>query len=1140
MSYHKLLNRQVQKYLPLEISENPEVKKFLGVIDNYFEALQRDKALVERALSISEEEYAEINKKLTHEVEVKRKSIEQLYTTLGLIGVKDENKNPEDLLSITENLNQQITLRKSAEEVYTSLVNNSQSGILLEDEHRRVVLTNQLFCDLFKIPAPPEALIGSDCSQSAQQTKLLFKYPEEFVSDIDKILKDGVLVSGNLILADNRILRREYIPIFIDDVSKGHLWSYTDITEQKLAKEALEQSELQNRLIMNSALDAIIVTDNVGLISFWNPQAEKVFGWKESEVIGKKLSDTIIPSYHKNGNDNRMDLYAQTGQGPILNKLMELPAFNIKGEEFPIELSIIPVKHGDLEFFCSFIRDISDRKKNEAALRDSQELLQFALDGAGAAVWEYDFQTDKVLYSRKFKSMLGYQDDEFKNSPEELRMRVHPNDLELFNQTDKDYSEGKINSHHREYRVQNKSGNYCWILDRGMVVSYTEEGKPKRIIGTQSDITERKLSENTVKLREEKYRSIIANMNLGLLEVDNEDRIQYVNNSFCKMIGYTPEELAGKRASEILMDSDVRYLIEDKNIQRKSGISDAYEVPIITKQGEEKWFLISGAPRYNDNGELVGSIGIHLDITDQKSLERELIKARDVAEASRGAKETFLANMSHEIRTPMSAILGMANQLSKTGLSQNQKFFLDTIRSSADNLLVIINDILDLSKIESGKLSIEQIGFEPEKVMSHLMQVMQHRAEEKGLKFSNSISDSVSDVLIGDPYRLSQIMLNLVSNAIKFTNQGEVHISFNVLEDFESEQKIEVTVRDTGVGMEESFIDHLFDKFSQEDDSVTRNYGGTGLGMSICKELIELMGGEISVESGKNRGTTISFILKLPKGNMKDLPEKENVEVDPKLLNGKHILITDDNEMNRLMASMILENFGAHITNACDGKEAFDLLTANEFDLVLMDVQMPVMDGLEATKLIRKTIQKQIPIIALTAFALKGDNQKCFDAGMNDYLSKPFHEIQLLEIVSKWLGKSSKLSLETTKTKEHQAPLYSLTQIEDIARGSKEFIDKIIDLFIKQMPISLKEMRDAYDSKDFVKLSKEAHRIKPSIDHMGIVSLKEEIREIEYFAVEYGESERLDRLLNKVNEVLNQVISELKKADSAETSNTSN
>jgi len=1133
MNLNKLLQKQISKFLPAELQENKDLQRFFEVIGDSYSALQRDIELSERAFSISEGEYEALNKKLKQELELKKLSVNKLNETVNVIKGEESSDASDDLLLIADFLKQQVGKRKSAEEVFVSLVNNSQNAILLEDEDRKIVFTNQLFCDLFQIPVDPELLQGADCNDSAEQSKHLFADPGAFVTEIESILKERKLDSRILNFADGRILKREYIPIFIEDEYKGHLWNYADITEKYTVQEAIEQSELKNRLIMNSALDAIITIDAKGIITFWNPQAEKIFGWKESDVLGKKLSDTIIPSYHRKGHDSGMEHYHKTGVGPALNKLLELPAVNIHGKEFPIEFSIIPVKQGNTEFFCSFIRDISDRKKNEKALKASTELWQFALEGTGDGVIEYNLESKEVFFSKQYLKILGYEEGEFKNDVSEWLNRVHPEDRSVIVKLYRDYNKNRIKSHQKEYRIKKKNGEYIWILDRGMVLTFTEDKKPIRFIATHSDITERKLSEQALKIKEEKYRSILTNMNLGLLEVDNDDIIQFANNSFCIMSGYSLEELIGEKASDLFLEKKRREVILNKNAQRVIGISDTFEVPVINKDRENKWWLISGAPRYDDNGILVGSIGIHLDITAQKKLEIDLTTARDAAQASTKAKETFLANMSHEIRTPMNAILGMANQLNKTELNANQKFFLNTIQSSADNLLIIINDVLDLSKIDSGKLSIENIGFEPSKVIGHVMQVMQHRAEEKGLKFTNSFfDDGISPILLGDPYRLSQVLLNLVSNAIKFTNSGSIDVSCKVLADYPEKQLLQATVSDTGIGMDKVFIEKIFDKFSQEDDSVSRKYGGTGLGMSISKEFVELMGGKISVASTKNEGTSVSFILAMKKGTGKDLPQKDTIETNTDILEGKNILVTDDNEINRLIASTILKNFGAKILEATNGMEAIEMIKSNTIDIILMDIQMPVMDGINATEFIREHVSKTIPIIALTAFALKGDNQKCFDAGMNDYLSKPFEESQLLQIVTKWLGKKiNNTEIENQTRSDVQEQLFDLSQLRIIARGDTDFLMKLTQLFIEQTPVAIQEMISAYNSEDYMSVADIAHRIKPSIDNMGIITLKEPIREIEKFAEIYKNTGKLETLITEIDVVVRSVVRQLKKIE---------
>ena len=326
----------------------------------------------------------------------------------------------------------------------------------------------------------------------------------------------------------------------------------------------------------------------------------------------------------------------------------------------------------------------------------------------------------------------------------------------------------------------------------------------------------------------------------------------------------------------------------------------------------------------NDNDDLPTIIEyLKKQITKRKQAEEDLIIARELAEESAKSKETFLINMSHEIRTPMNAILGMSNQLAKTPLNNKQHFYLDIIQSASENLLIILNDILDISKIEAGKLYLENIGFELHSVISRSLQVFMHRAEEKGLYITNSFFDpNLSTILIGDPHRLNQVLLNLISNAIKFTEKGSIDISCYLLDETDTHQTIEIRVKDTGIGMEANFLKNVFQKFLQEDKSTARKYGGTGLGMAISKQLTEMMNGCIKVESEKNIGTTISINITLPKGVKDDMPKTVETVYDSNILNNKLVLIVDDNEMNRLVASTILKSNNIKFMEAHNGSRS--------------------------------------------------------------------------------------------------------------------------------------------------------------------------------------------------------------------------
>lgn len=600
---------------------------------------------------------------------------------------------------------------------------------------------------------------------------------------------------------------------------------------------------------------------------------------------------------------------------------------------------------------------------------------------------------------------------------------------------------------------------------------------------------------------EEKYRSIIANMNLGLLEVDNDEIIQYANQSFCNMSGYELNEIINKKAADLFVKGENQKVLNQKISLREKGISDAYEIITQNKLGEIKCWLVSGAPRYNSEGKVIGSIGIHLDITNQKEIENQLISARELAEQSAYAKESFLANMSHEIRTPLNGIIGMIRELSKENLTETQQTYVSSAQKASKHLLSIINNILDFSKIEAGELKLSQNHFSLQDEILDVVKILSNQAQKKNISLLIFNEESLADAFIGDALRIRQILLNIIGNSIKFSDHGKIEIETAIIQDNKYHQEFRLRISDHGIGMDETYVKNIFTKFQQEDISSSRKYGGSGLGLVITKELIDLMNGKIQIKSKKGIGTEITILLTLPKGNIEQIQKVEMIS-SKEFVNNKRILLVEDNEMNRLVAINALEPYNFKIVEAENGQVAIEILKNNLFDLILMDLQMPVMGGFEATKIIRHELKITTPIIALTANAFKLEIDKCIELGMNNYIIKPFEEIELIEAISQAIGRNKN---ETSygyyfETKMPQTDLYNLDKLKEMSRGNDDFIKKMLNIFVETVTDSITEMKDALSNSDFDTVKKIAHKLKPSVYDLGL-NIKAEIRNLEKFEV---------------------------------------
>ncbi|MCX6244852.1 MAG: tetratricopeptide repeat protein [Bacteroidetes bacterium] len=479
-----------------------------------------------------------------------------------------------------------------------------------------------------------------------------------------------------------------------------------------------------------------------------------------------------------------------------------------------------------------------------------------------------------------------------------------------------------------------------------------------------------------------------------------------------------------------------------------------------------------------------------------QAAQKEILEQKERAEQSERFKQQFLANMSHEIRTPMNAVMGMTNLLIDKNPRADQQHYLEGIRKSSDILLHIINDILDLSKIESGKMELEKIDFSLRQTFEQVIETLHHKADEKGLHLLSDIDNRIPDVLTGDPVRLNQIILNLAGNAIKFTEKGSVHIKGILASgDPSSVMNIRFMVIDTGIGIPEDKLETVFESFRQANASDTRKYGGTGLGLSISRQLVELHGGEIKIESEEGAGTTFSFALDFTTGSAERLQQiNAQANLDGRILNGLKILIADDNEYNRIVACDTLKSKAdVAIETASNGHEAIELLRLHDFDLVLMDVQMPEMNGFEATRFIRANLpspKKDIPVIALTASVLRTDLDKCRQAGMNSYIPKPFNASQLIRGIAEVMDIKIRTLENTGEVKEkgpsEKGRVTDMSYLKTFCEGDGEKMKKYIAMFLQSAPVLSEKVNAALAAADFITVADQLHGFKTKFIMMGM------------------------------------------------------
>jgi PAS domain S-box-containing protein len=630
-----------------------------------------------------------------------------------------------------------------------------------------------------------------------------------------------------------------------------------------------------------------------------------------------------------------------------------------------------------------------EQERMRQALATSEQRFELAMQGANDGLWDYDLVANTVFFSPRWKSMLGEPDHAVGNSPEEWKSRLHPEDMQKTMQAFEAHLAGKTALYQVEFRFRHRQGHYLWILSRGIAVR-DAAGRAIRLVGTHSDITQRVELEHYLA----QFKAALDEHAIVSI-TDVRGTITYANRKFCEISGYSRQEVLGQTHRLIRSGAHPDSFYRDIWQTISSGHTWTGEICNRTKEGSLYWVLATIAPMLDENGLPYQYIGIRADITRSKLHEQELRQAKEDAEAASRTKSEFLANMSHEIRTPMNGVLGMLNLALDTPLNGEQKEFLSLAHSSAHALLAILNDILDFSKIEAGRLDVHPEALDPAELLQEMARLNAPRCLEKGLALHLDIAPDLPPRVLADPVRLRQVLVNLISNALKFTPQGSI-----TLEARQEDNQVRFAVTDTGIGIPPEKQTAVFEAFTQADGSITKRFGGTGLGLTISNHLVKLMGGSLGLHSTPNQGSSFFFSLPVPQGNncpQTVLPMPES----PRPRRNLHILLAEDNPINQKLTCALLERAGHQVTVAADGHAALAALAGGNFDLVLMDMQMPGMDGLESTRHMRALAPPagQVPIVALTANAFPEDQARCLAAGMNGFVAKPIRRDSLFAAI---------------------------------------------------------------------------------------------------------------------------------------------